>query len=104
MRIAFVTPEFATEQPTGDGLGSYLNRITRSLLELEHEVHVFERRPILEEPLQTDLEGQMVGHVDADRLGHVIPIVAEISEITVDRPIVPILRGLAESVEIGPSH
>ena len=41
LRIAFVTNEFVTEKPDAGGLGNYLNRITRSLHDLGHEVEVF---------------------------------------------------------------
>jgi glycosyltransferase involved in cell wall biosynthesis len=41
LRIAFVTPEFASECETGGGLGNYLNRMTRALVELGHEPEVF---------------------------------------------------------------
>lgn len=40
-RVAFVTPEFVTENETGGGLGNYLNRMTRALLEYGHRPEVF---------------------------------------------------------------
>ena len=41
MRIAFVTPEFVTEYGVGGGLGNYLARMSRCLVNQGHEVHVF---------------------------------------------------------------
>jgi glycosyltransferase involved in cell wall biosynthesis len=41
MRIAFLTPEFITENPSGGGLASYLGRMTALLRDLGHEVEVF---------------------------------------------------------------
>lgn len=40
MRIAFLTPEFITDKPQGGGLGNYLNRMTRLLVDAGHEVEV----------------------------------------------------------------
>jgi glycosyltransferase involved in cell wall biosynthesis len=41
LRIAFLTPEFVTEYDTGGGLGNYLHRMTRALLEAGHVPEVF---------------------------------------------------------------
>lgn len=42
MKIAFVTPEFVTEQSTFDGgLANYLLRVSLALIQLGHEPHVF---------------------------------------------------------------
>lgn len=41
MRIAFITPEFVTDYPDGGGLGNYLYRMGRLLLERGHNVEVF---------------------------------------------------------------
>ena len=41
MRIAFITPEFVTDYHDGGGLGNYLNRLGRLLVEQGHEVEVF---------------------------------------------------------------
>jgi glycosyltransferase involved in cell wall biosynthesis len=43
MRIAFVTPEFVTEEYFSGGLANYLNRFTAALTDLGHEVHVIVR-------------------------------------------------------------
>src|SRR5262245_2209681 len=40
-RIAFLTPEFASEAPRGGGLASYLDRITRALRDEGHDPEVF---------------------------------------------------------------
>lgn len=40
LRVAFVTPEFVTEKHFDGGLANYLNRVSRSLVQLGHEVHV----------------------------------------------------------------
>lgn len=40
LRIAFATPEFVTEDHFDGGLANYLNRISRSLAGLGHDVHV----------------------------------------------------------------
>ena len=40
LRIAFVTPAFVTE-PNSGGMGSYLHRLTKALLDLGHEPEVF---------------------------------------------------------------
>jgi glycosyltransferase involved in cell wall biosynthesis len=41
MRIAFLTPEFVTENNTGGGLSNYLNRLCTVLLQMGHEPEVF---------------------------------------------------------------
>lgn len=40
MRIAFITPEFVTEEYFSGGLANYVHRITKYLASLGHEVHV----------------------------------------------------------------
>lgn len=40
MRIAFATPEFVTEPYFDGGLANYLNRVSRCLVQLGHDVHV----------------------------------------------------------------
>ena len=40
MRIAFVTPEFVTENHFDGGLANYLNRVSKALAQLGHDVHV----------------------------------------------------------------
>jgi len=41
MRIAFVTPEFITDVPDGGGLGNYLNRIGKLLINHGHQPEIF---------------------------------------------------------------
>jgi glycogen synthase len=41
MRVAFLTPEHASESPDGGGLGVYVHRIARSFLDAGHEAEVF---------------------------------------------------------------
>jgi len=69
LRIAFVTPEFASEYATGGGLGSYLHRMTRALLELGHEPEVFTLSPTASGSI--DFDGVRIHRVrrsDAGRL------------------------------------
>jgi glycosyltransferase involved in cell wall biosynthesis len=40
LRIAFATPEYVTEKHFDGGLANYLHRVSRSLVELGHDVHV----------------------------------------------------------------
>ena len=39
MRIAFITPEFVTNEYFSGGLANYVHRVTRALAEMGHEVH-----------------------------------------------------------------
>lgn len=41
MRIAFLTPEYPSEYPDGGGLGAYVHRMAKSLIEAGHEPEVF---------------------------------------------------------------
>ena len=41
MRIAFITPEFVTEESYSGGLANYLGRMTTALADQGHDVHVF---------------------------------------------------------------
>jgi glycogen synthase len=41
MRIAFITPEFVTDLRNAGGLGNYLLRIGKLLVERGHQVEVF---------------------------------------------------------------
>jgi glycosyltransferase involved in cell wall biosynthesis len=54
LRIAFVTPEFASEYATGGGLGGYLHRMTRALCALGHEPEVFALSPAASGPIDFD--------------------------------------------------
>lgn len=40
MRIAFATPEFVTENHFDGGLANYLNRLSKKLADLGHDVHI----------------------------------------------------------------
>ena len=40
MRIAFATPEFVTENHFDGGLANYLNRLSKKLADLGHEIHI----------------------------------------------------------------
>ena len=40
MRIAFATPEFVTEDYFDGGLSNYINRVSKALAQLGHDVHV----------------------------------------------------------------
>jgi glycosyltransferase involved in cell wall biosynthesis len=40
MRIAFITPEFVTEEYFSGGLANYVNRVTQALASMGHDVHV----------------------------------------------------------------
>ena len=40
MRIAFITPEFVTNEYFSGGLANYVHRVSRVLVEMGHEVHV----------------------------------------------------------------
>lgn len=41
MRIGFITPEFVTESYYSGGLANYVYRVSKSLVSLGHDVHVF---------------------------------------------------------------
>src|SRR6185295_5838046 len=40
LRIAFATPEYVTETHFDGGLANYINRVSRALAQLGHDVHV----------------------------------------------------------------
>jgi len=40
LRIAFATPEFVTEDYFDGGISNYLNRVSKALAQLGHDVHV----------------------------------------------------------------
>ncbi len=60
-RIAFLSDEFPSESPDAGGLASYLDRISRALLELGHEVEVLTRS--YGEPCVLDWDGVRVESV-----------------------------------------
>jgi glycosyltransferase involved in cell wall biosynthesis len=41
MRIAFLTPEYPSEHPDGGGLGTYIHRMAKLLIESGHEPEIF---------------------------------------------------------------
>lgn len=59
-RIAFLTPEFVTNSPTGGGLASYVARMGRILRNMGHEVEVF---TLADAAVTFDHEGLRVHHV-----------------------------------------
>lgn len=67
MRIAFLTNEFIIEKPDGGGLGNYLNRITRALLDLGHQPEIFVSRIKPNTPDTIDFDGVRVHHVEPVR-------------------------------------
>ena len=71
LRIAFVTPEYVTEDHFDGGLANYINRIARSLADLGHDVHVVTLS--LKDEEHFDHDGVMVHRVmlkPAWHLGH----------------------------------
>lgn len=64
MRIAFITPEYPTEYANGGGLGSYLERICRVLLEQGHQPEVFVSSTVTE---TIQHQGVVVHRVDCQR-------------------------------------
>ena len=61
LRIAFATPEFVTEDYFDGGLANYLNRVSKALAQLGHDVHVVTRSTKNED--EFDHEGVMVHRV-----------------------------------------
>jgi glycosyltransferase involved in cell wall biosynthesis len=61
LRIAFATPEFVTESYFDGGLANYLNRVSRALVQLGHDVHVVTLSTRNEDAF--DHEGVMVHRV-----------------------------------------
>ncbi len=59
-RIAFLTPEYVTNAPTGGGLASYVDRIARVLRTMGHEPEVF---TLADTPEVLDHDGVRVEHV-----------------------------------------
>lgn len=64
MRIAFITPEFVTDLRNAGGLGNYLFRIGKLLVERGHQVEVF---------VSSNLEPRIVMH-DGIRVERVSPV------------------------------
>jgi glycosyltransferase involved in cell wall biosynthesis len=63
MRIAFLTNEFVIETPDRGGLASYLNRVTKALAALGHEIEVFVTRRAAHIPDWMEYGGVGVHHV-----------------------------------------
>jgi len=61
LRIAFATPEFVTEHHFDGGLANYLNRVSKKLADLGHDVHVVTLS--LDDEAEFDYEGVMVHRV-----------------------------------------
>jgi hypothetical protein len=61
LRIAFATPEFVTEDHFDGGLSNYINRVSRALAQLGHDVHVITLSTKNDEAF--DHEGVMVHRV-----------------------------------------
>ena len=61
LRIAFATPEFVTEDHFDGGLANYLNRVSKSLAQLGHDIHVVTLSSKNED--EFDHEGVMVHRV-----------------------------------------
>ena len=60
-RIAFATPEYVTEKHFDGGLANYLNRVTRTLAQLGHDVHVVTLS--FDDETEFEREGVMVHRV-----------------------------------------
>jgi glycosyltransferase involved in cell wall biosynthesis len=61
LRIAFATPEYVTEKHFDGGLANYLNRVSRTLVQLGHDVHVVTLS--LQDETEFEHEGVMVHRV-----------------------------------------
>ena len=61
LRIAFATPEFVTENHFDGGLANYINRVSKKLADLGHDVHVVTLSQKDED--EFDHEGVMVHRV-----------------------------------------
>ena len=61
LRIAFATPEYITESHFDGGLANYLNRVSRKLVDLGHDVHVVTLSA--KDETEFDHEGVMVHRV-----------------------------------------
>ena len=61
LRIAFATPEYVTEHDFDGGLANYLNRVSRTLAHLGHDVHVVTLS--LKDEAEFEHEGVMVHRV-----------------------------------------
>lgn len=69
LRIAFATPEFVTETHFDGGLANYINRVSKRLAELGHDVHVVTLS--LKDDAEFDHEGVAVHRVMLKPAWHV---------------------------------
>jgi len=65
LRIAFATPEFVTEKHFDGGLANYVNRVSKTLADLDHDVHVVTLS--LQDEAKFEHEGVMVHRVNLSR-------------------------------------
>ena len=70
LRIAFATPEYVTEKHFDGGLANYVNRVSKTLAELDHDVHVVTLS--LQDEAKFDHEGVMVHRVTLSRAGQAL--------------------------------
>ena len=80
MRVAFLTPEHPSEYPDGGGLGTYVDRMSRALLDAGHEPEVFVPSTQLSETVR--YHGVTVHRVNWK----------------MDQPVLRLLRVIAENV------
>ena len=80
LRIAFATPEFVTEDHFDGGLANYLNRISKLLANLGHDVHVVTLS--CKDERAFDREGVMVHRVMLNPSWHVLNRVTRYSLTT----------------------
>jgi glycosyltransferase involved in cell wall biosynthesis len=64
LRIAFATPEFVTEKHFDGGLANYVNRVSKTLADLGHDVHVV---TLSHEDAEFEHEGVMVHRLKLKR-------------------------------------
>jgi glycosyltransferase involved in cell wall biosynthesis len=67
LRIAFATPEYVTEKHFDGGLANYVNRVSKTLADLDHDVHVVTLS--LQDEAKFEYEGVMVHRVNLSRAG-----------------------------------
>jgi glycosyltransferase involved in cell wall biosynthesis len=64
MRIAFVTPEYITEQYFSGGLANYLHRVSKALVSLGHEVHIIVLSEIDGAEFEQDGNGSFIRRIN----------------------------------------
>ena len=65
LRIAFATPEYVTEKYFDGGLSNYINRVSKTLAHLDHDVHVVTLS--LQEEAEFEHDGVVVHRVNLNR-------------------------------------